>query len=113
MYGPDPLFNNPEPGLEGLYPEALLPVGRLAEGGVIAGKAATTGLAKFLGPKGPVFGNTYYRGKGNPDVLNHGPVRIGWSYNAKVDRLNFVLRIGKWHSDKYFNPISIKVEPGD
>lgn len=32
VYLPDPNFHNPEPGLNGVYPEALLPVGRVARG---------------------------------------------------------------------------------
>lgn len=71
-------------------------------------KGATTAAGRFLGPKGPIFGNSYYRGAGNSGLLNHGKVRIGWSYNEKTGRLNFSLRVGKWHSDKYWNPLSVK-----
>jgi len=112
VYPPDPNFDNPEPGLEGVYPEAFLPVGRAAQGAANVGKSLTTRVGRFLGPQGPVFGNSYYRGRGNSGLLNHGKVRLGWSYNGNTDSLNFSFRIGKWHSDKYFNPISRKV-PSD
>lgn len=71
-------------------------------------KGATTAMGRVLGPKGPIFGNSYYRGAGNSGLLNHGKVRIGWSYNANTGRLNFSLRVGKWHSDKSWNPLSVK-----
>ena len=108
VYRPNPNFNNPEPGLEGVYPEALLPVGRAVQGAVAMGKAATASAGKFLGPKGPVFGTSFFRGRGQSGILNRTKIRLGWSYNQRTDRLNFSLRVGKWHSDKYFNPISIK-----
>ena len=112
VYSPDPNFHNPEPGLEGVYPEALLPIGRAVQGAAHLGKAGLAATGRFLGPKGPVFGNSFFRGPGNSGLLNHGKVRLGWSYNAKTDRLNFSLRVGKWHSDKHFNPISIRA-PAD
>ena len=108
VYRPNPNFNNPEPGLEGVYPEALLPVGRAVQGAVAMGKAATASAGKFLGPKGPVFGTSFFRGRGQAGILNRTKIRLGWSYNQRTDRLNFSLRVGKWHSDKNFNPISIK-----
>ncbi len=77
-------------------------------GGAGLGKVGLRGAGYFLGPRGPVFGNSFYRGAGNSGFLNHGHVRLGWSYNKGTNRLNFSLRVGGWHSDKYFNPISIK-----
>jgi len=111
IYPPDPNFNNPEPSLEGVYPELLLPIGSSIKKATSVSKVAATSLGKFLGPKGPVFGNSFYRGRGNSGILNHGTVRMGWSYNSRTNRLNFSLRVGKWHSDKYFNPFSIEAPP--
>ena len=45
VYPPNPNFHNPEPGLTGVYPEALLPVGRVAEGVVTIGKVGAEALA--------------------------------------------------------------------
>jgi RHS repeat-associated protein len=69
-------------------------------------KVLTVSAGRFLGPKGPVFGTAFFRGRGQAGFLNRTKIRLGWSYNKKTDRLNFSLRVGKWHSDKYFNPIS-------
>ena len=88
-----------------------LAAGSVAAGAIRYGPAAARWAGGFLGPRGPVFGTSYYRGYGNSGILNHGPVRLGWSYNKATDRLNFSLRVGKWHSDRYFNPISIRSPP--
>ena len=88
----------------------VLTVGQSAQVGQLS-RSATTQLGNFLGPKGPLLGSSYYRGAGNAGLLNHGPVRFGWSYNQATDRLNMSLRIGNWHSDRVFNPISIRPPP--
>jgi len=98
--------------LESVYPEFLLiPAARAAKSVGRFGKLGWSSAKRFLGPKGPVFGNTYYRGKGNAGLLNYRKVRLGWSYNKATGRANFSLRVGKFHSDKYFNPISMKAPP--
>jgi RHS repeat-associated protein len=88
----------------------VLTVGQSAQVGQLS-RSATTQLGNFLGPKGPLLGSSYYRGAGNAGLLNHGPVRFGWSYNQATDRLNLSLRVGNWHSDRVFNPISIRPPP--
>lgn len=45
VYPPNPDFHNPEPGLIGVYPEALLPVGRAAQGVATIGKVGAEALA--------------------------------------------------------------------
>ncbi|MFZ5610100.1 MAG: hypothetical protein ACOY99_10885 [Pseudomonadota bacterium] len=78
--------------------------------GLVAGPIALDSLPPvvldFLGPKGPVFGNTFYRGYRNSGFFNFRWIRIGWSYNAKTGLLEFTARIGDYHL-----PTFIKILP--
>ncbi len=91
---------------------ALTALSMLVPGGGFAratqlGFRAGRNLARGLGPYSRAFGTSYYRGRGLAGFLNNRSIRIGWSFNAKTNELNFVLRIGKSHSDRIFNPISM------
>ena len=109
----------PEAGVVPVFPELLLlPAGRLLRGIPSLWKAVVVTpmvRSRLWGPKGPVFGTSHYRGRGNAGVLNkYRPLRFGWSFNEKTGRINLSLRVGtKWHSDKYFNPISAPAPPLD
>jgi len=45
--------------------------------GVPAARASLTGLGRFLGPRGPIFGDTAF-GAARQGILNHGRLRIGF-----------------------------------
>jgi RHS repeat-associated protein len=64
-------------------------------GGELLAARALPMLAEALGPGGRVFGNTFYAGQ--QGFLNHGFVRLGWSFNAETNLLEFAFRIGKEH----------------
>jgi len=95
--------------VNGIRDAAISPSAFLYEGAVEASIAGPFGAVagRFLGPTGPIFGTRYFRGAKGPGILNGSKIRLGWSYNEKTNKLNFSFRIGKWHSDKYFNPLSI------
>jgi hypothetical protein len=70
----------------------------------VAGKALADRLLRsnLFGPGGPLFGNTFYAGA--QGYFNYGHVRVGWSFNASTQLLEFAIRIGKEHLKLFVRP---------